>query len=101
MTRWRQVATIARWEFNRFVKWRQQFIRVVLMLFLGALVSGVSKLASGSRTGRRARPRGKDRVHLAERRFNTVHCEPPHARVADSGHIQEARHVRSHASRLS
>ena len=52
MTRWRQVATIARWEFNRFVKWRQQFIGVVLMLVLGALVSGVSKLASGSRTGR-------------------------------------------------
>ena len=52
MTRWRQVITIARWEFNRFVKWRQQFIGVLLMLGLSGLVSGVSKLASGSRTDR-------------------------------------------------
>lgn len=50
MTRWHQVATIAQWEFTRFVKWRQQFIGVGLMLGLSTLVSGVSKLASGSRS---------------------------------------------------
>lgn len=43
------VATIARWEFNRFVKWRQQFIGVAVMLVLGGLGSGVSKLVAGAR----------------------------------------------------
>ncbi len=50
MTPTRHVATIARWEFNRFVKWRQQFIGVAVMLVLGGLGTGVSKLVSGART---------------------------------------------------
>jgi ABC-2 type transport system permease protein len=50
MTRARHVATIARWEFNRFVKWRQQFIGVAVMLVLGAVGAGVSKLVTGART---------------------------------------------------
>ncbi len=50
MTRARHVATIARWEFNRFVKWRQQFIGVAVMLVLGVVGTGVSKLVSGART---------------------------------------------------
>lgn len=50
MTRARHVATIARWEFNRFVKWRQQFIGVAVMLVLGIVGTGVSKLVTGART---------------------------------------------------
>lgn len=50
MNRRQQVAIIAWWEFNRFVKWRQQLIGVAVMLVLGGLGSGVSKLVSGART---------------------------------------------------
>lgn len=50
MTRTRHVTTIARWEFNRFVKWRQQFIGVAVMLVLGMVGTGVSKLVSGARS---------------------------------------------------
>lgn len=50
MTRARHVTTIARWEFNRFVKWRQQFIGVAVMLVLGMVGTGVSKLVSGARS---------------------------------------------------
>ncbi len=50
MTRAREVATIARWEFNRFVKWRQQVIGVAVMLVLGVLGTVVQKLVSRSRT---------------------------------------------------
>lgn len=50
MSRAHHVATIARWEFNRFVKWRQQFIGIAVMLVLGVIGTGVSKLVSGART---------------------------------------------------
>lgn len=32
---WRQTMEVARWEFSRFVKWRQQFIGLGFMLVLG------------------------------------------------------------------
>ncbi len=35
MTRWQQTLEVARWEFNRFVKWRQQLIGLALMLVVG------------------------------------------------------------------
>lgn len=50
MTRWRQVMIIAWWEFNRFVKWRQQMIAVALMLGLGIVGIGMQKLLSGSKS---------------------------------------------------
>jgi ABC-2 type transport system permease protein len=50
MTHWQQVRTIARWEFSRFVRWRQQFIGVLVMLGVGGLSAGVGKWVSGSRS---------------------------------------------------
>lgn len=50
MTRWQQVRRIAAWEFNRFVKWRQQAIGIVIMLVMGSLSSGVGKLIRNSRS---------------------------------------------------
>lgn len=38
MTRWQQTLEVARWEFDRFVKWRQQFIGLAVMAVL--LVGG-------------------------------------------------------------
>jgi ABC-2 type transport system permease protein len=35
MTRWQQTVEVARWEFARFVKWRQQFIGLAVMLVIG------------------------------------------------------------------
>lgn len=35
MTRWQQTLEVARWEFARFVKWRQQFIGLAVMTVLG------------------------------------------------------------------
>ncbi|MBK7908013.1 MAG: ABC transporter permease [Gemmatimonadetes bacterium] len=35
MTRWQQTLEVARWEFSRFVKWRQQFVGLALMVLLG------------------------------------------------------------------
>lgn len=35
MTRWQQTLEVARWEFNRFVKWRQQLIGLTFMLIVG------------------------------------------------------------------
>lgn len=35
MTRWQQTLEVARWEFARFVKWRQQFIGLAVMLVFG------------------------------------------------------------------
>ncbi len=35
MTQWQQTLEVARWEFNRFVKWRQQFIGLGVMLVIG------------------------------------------------------------------
>ena len=49
MTRWQQVRRIARWEFNRFVKWRQQAYGVLIMLVLGTVSGAVAKLAKDAR----------------------------------------------------
>jgi len=49
MTRAQQVRIIAWWEFNRFVKWRQQFIGIAVMLGLSAMIGGVTKLITGAR----------------------------------------------------
>ena len=35
MTYWQQVLEVARWEFARFVKWKQQLVGLALMLALG------------------------------------------------------------------
>lgn len=35
MTRWQQTLEVARWEFRRFVKWKQQIIGVAVILALG------------------------------------------------------------------
>lgn len=40
MTRGAQVLMVAQWEFRRFVKWKQQFIGLAIMLALGALWQG-------------------------------------------------------------
>lgn len=50
MTHWRQVATIARWEFGRFIKWRQQFIGILVMLGVGGISAVVGKWVGASRT---------------------------------------------------
>lgn len=36
MTRWQQTVEVARWEFARFIKWRQQFISLAVMLVVAA-----------------------------------------------------------------
>lgn len=50
MTRGQQVRRIAAWEFNRFVKWRQQVIGIVTTLVVGSLAGGVGKLVKNART---------------------------------------------------
>jgi ABC-2 type transport system permease protein len=35
MTRWQQTWEVARWEFTRFVKWKQQLIGVAILLVMG------------------------------------------------------------------
>lgn len=42
MTRWRLTMEVARWEFSRFIKWRQQFVSLGLMLSLAAIGGLVS-----------------------------------------------------------
>jgi ABC-2 type transport system permease protein len=49
MTRWKQVRLVARWEFRRYFKWKDQFIGLLIFLGLGAVSYGVGKLATGSR----------------------------------------------------
>ncbi len=46
MTRWQQTWEVARWEFARFVKWRQQLIGVGIMLGLGAAIAFFSGLSA-------------------------------------------------------
>lgn len=47
--RWEQVWRIAIWEFNRFVKWRQQLIGVVVMIVVGAVAAGAAKVVKNAR----------------------------------------------------
>lgn len=50
MTRWQQVRRIAAWEFNRFVKWRQQFYGLIAMVVIGVVSGAVGKYAKEART---------------------------------------------------
>jgi ABC-2 type transport system permease protein len=54
MTRWQQVRRIATWEFNRFVKWRQQLIGIVVMVAVGAVSGSLTKAVRNAR-GKEAR----------------------------------------------
>lgn len=66
MTRWQQVARIARWEFNRFVKWRQQAYGVLIMLVVGGISGSVGKFVKQAR-GKEVRVAvvGADRLGFA------------------------------------
>jgi len=44
MTRWQQTLEVARWEFTRFVKWRQQFVSLAIMVGLGLVGSFVGRM---------------------------------------------------------
>jgi ABC-2 type transport system permease protein len=48
-SRWAQVRRIASWEFNRFVKWRQQAIGIVVMIVVGAVSGSLTKLVKNAR----------------------------------------------------
>lgn len=48
MTRWQQTLEVARWEFSRFIKWRQQFISLAVMLVVAAAASFVSSSIRGA-----------------------------------------------------
>lgn len=41
MTRWQQTMEVARWEFARFIKWRQQFIGLALMFVVAGIAAAV------------------------------------------------------------
>lgn len=49
-SRWQQVRRIARWEFNRFVKWRQQVIGIVVMVVVGTASVVLTKLVRNAKT---------------------------------------------------
>jgi ABC-2 type transport system permease protein len=49
MTRWQQVRRIAAWEFNRFVRWRQQAIGILVMIGVGTVSGGLTKLVKNAR----------------------------------------------------
>lgn len=53
-SRWAQVRRIASWEFNRFVKWKQQAIGIVVMLAVGSLSGSLTSLVKNAR-GREVR----------------------------------------------
>lgn len=48
MTRWQQTLEVARWEFARFVKWRQQFIGLAVMLVVGFAAGFIGRAVSKS-----------------------------------------------------
>jgi ABC-2 type transport system permease protein len=48
MTRWQQTLEVARWEFNRFVKWKQQFYGLAVMLVIGFIGAYVGNKARAS-----------------------------------------------------
>lgn len=49
MSRWQQVRTVAAWEFRRFVKWKQQFIGIGIMVALGLAGGGAGRIAANAR----------------------------------------------------
>lgn len=49
MTYWRHVAAVARWEFQRFIKWRQQLISLVVLLAVNAGAVGVGYFVAKAR----------------------------------------------------
>jgi ABC-2 type transport system permease protein len=48
VTRWQQTLEVARWEFSRFVKWRQQFIGLAVMLVVGAAAGFIGRTVAKS-----------------------------------------------------
>ena len=48
-SRWAQVRRIALWEFNRFVKWRQQVIGILVMIVVGTVSGSLTKLVKNAR----------------------------------------------------
>lgn len=49
LSRWQQVRRIATWEFNRFVKWRQQAIGIVVMIVVGTVSGSLTTLVKNAR----------------------------------------------------
>jgi len=45
MTRWQQTLEVARWEFQRFVKWKQQLIGLVILLVMGVAGGMIGRAA--------------------------------------------------------
>lgn len=50
MTRWQQTLEVARWEFSRFVKWKQQFIGLAFMIVVGFVAAFVGRAAKASKS---------------------------------------------------
>ncbi|MFN0099930.1 MAG: ABC transporter permease [Gemmatimonadaceae bacterium] len=50
MTRWQQVSIVAWWEFNRFVKWKQQLIGVAIMVTILAASVGLGRFVKNARS---------------------------------------------------
>ncbi len=50
MTRLQQTLEVAKWEFNRFVKWRQQFIGLAVMFAFGVGGGMIGKAIKGSKS---------------------------------------------------
>ncbi len=48
MTRFAQTLEVARWEFNRFVKWRQQFIGLAVMAVFGVVGGMIGQAVKNS-----------------------------------------------------
>jgi ABC-2 type transport system permease protein len=48
MTRWQQTVEVARWEFARFVKWRQQLIGLAVMLVVGFAAGFIGRAVAKS-----------------------------------------------------
>ena len=48
-SRWQQVRRIASWEFNRFVKWRQQVIGIAIMAAVGTASGVLTKLVNDAK----------------------------------------------------
>ena len=50
MTRLQQTIEVAKWEFNRFVKWRQQFIGLAVMFVFGVGGGMIGNAIKGSKS---------------------------------------------------
>lgn len=46
MSRWRQVRTVAVWEFRRYLKPKQQLASIGIIVVLGLVVTGIARLAA-------------------------------------------------------